>query len=110
MRGAFFQKPLEFRLLVEGESWNQGDPIAGSLSVMNHGAEEIPHHEMAIFLACGELGKVRLKSPDAFRAGRKFKASADASKAVKSSGFGVVWDSFPRHSISQLLKSPRSRP
>jgi len=67
MKGTFFQKPLEFRLLVEGESWNQGDPIAGSLSVMNHGAEEISHHEIAIFLACGELGKVRLKSPDAFR-------------------------------------------
>ena len=66
MKGTFFQKPLELNLRIEGETWNQGDPVSGSLVIKNHGSEEVSLDEVKIQLAHGELKKVRLKSEDAF--------------------------------------------
>lgn len=66
MKGTFFQKPFEFKLAVEGESWRQGDAISGSLSVKNHGAEEVSIQDLQISLVHGNLNEVRLKRPEAF--------------------------------------------
>jgi hypothetical protein len=66
MKGTLFQKPLEFNLHVEGESWKQGDPVRGSLLVKNHGTESVALSEIRVHLAEGGLKKVRLKTPGAF--------------------------------------------
>lgn len=66
MKGTFFQKPLEFNLRIEGETWNQADAISGELIAKNHGAEPVALETLGVGLAHGELKKVRLKSPEAF--------------------------------------------
>jgi hypothetical protein len=59
---------LEFNLTIEGESWRQGDAIAGSLLVKNHGSEELDASEIRVVLAQGAITKVRKKDADAFTA------------------------------------------
>jgi hypothetical protein len=66
MKGTSFQKPLEFNLSVDGESWHQGDPIAGVLVVKNQSGETLALGDIGVHLAVGQLKKVRLKSSDAF--------------------------------------------
>lgn len=66
MKGTYFQKPLEFRLEVEGESWSQGDPVQGTLIIKNHGPEAIATDDMRVQLAYGELKKVRAKDASTF--------------------------------------------
>ena len=67
MKGTTFQKPLEFKLRADGETWRQGDAIAGVLDVKNHGVEEVSLADIHVHLALGELKKVRQKSSDAFK-------------------------------------------
>jgi hypothetical protein len=66
VKATFFQKPLEFNLNIEGESWRQGDPISGSLLVKNHGSEEVDSSEIHVVLAHGAISKVRKKDASAF--------------------------------------------
>ena len=66
MKGTFFQKPLEFRLQVDGESWNQGNAISGTLVAKNHGNESVPMDHVRVALAHGLLRHVHAKDPDAF--------------------------------------------
>lgn len=65
MKGTFFQKPLEFSLRVEGESWRQGEAIAGTLFAKNHGAQALPGG-FQVKLARGTLKKVHQKVSGAF--------------------------------------------
>lgn len=64
MKGAFFNQNREYRLETEKESWAQGDPIRGALSVRLHGAAPAVHAK--VLLAHGDLKAVRAKSADAF--------------------------------------------
>ncbi|MBC7691905.1 MAG: hypothetical protein H7222_09045 [Methylotenera sp.] len=88
MKGTIFQKPLEFKLNVEGESWRQGDGVQGTLLVKNHGSEAISLKDIHIHLAQGRLSKVRSKTEGAF----KIQASApistpdDAEKFLAAGG------------------------
>src|SRR4051794_33986369 len=66
MKGISFQKPLEFNVKVDGESWNQGDPVLGELLVKNHGSDAQSLAEVFVQLAYGELKRVRVRDPDAF--------------------------------------------
>ncbi len=66
MKGTFFQKPLEFGLVIHGESWQQGDHIKGSLIVKNHGPENLDLSATGITLALGNLKKYKAKDPEAF--------------------------------------------
>lgn len=66
MKGTFFSKPLECGLRVEGESWRQGEPIAGTLVVKNHGAAAVPE-SFQVQLAKGRIKKVHQKVSGAFK-------------------------------------------
>jgi hypothetical protein len=66
MKGTFFQKPLEFNVKIEGESWRQGDGVAVTVSVKNHGSEALDLSSIGAYLAFGGLKKVRERSPKAF--------------------------------------------
>jgi hypothetical protein len=66
VKATFFQKPLEFNLTIEGESWRQGDAVSGTLLVKNHGAQEIDSSEIRVILAHGAISKVRKKDSGAF--------------------------------------------
>jgi len=66
MKGTIFQKPFEFNLRVEGESWAQGDPISGSLIIRNHSGEPVSLGDIRVLLGYADLRHVRAKSPEAF--------------------------------------------
>ena len=66
MKGVCFQKPFELTLLVQGESWQQGDTVTGSLEVKNHSSEPVSIDGFKVHLAEADLKKVRAKSGDAF--------------------------------------------
>ena len=59
MKGMSFQNGVEFRITIEGESWNQGASIQGRI-------ESKPAAKAQIVLAEGLDKKVKAKSPDAF--------------------------------------------
>jgi hypothetical protein len=83
MKGTSFQKPLEFNLQVEGESWHQGDKIQGSLMIKNHGGGNLAG--ISVHLASGELKKVRFKDPEAFT------LLASAELTVAAEGTPLPW-------------------
>ncbi|MGE0615922.1 MAG: hypothetical protein AB7P04_09790 [Bacteriovoracia bacterium] len=64
MKGAFFQQSLEYRLVVDGESWRQGGVIAGNLQVKNHGAKPAELTNLCVALADGKEKKVKAKPLD----------------------------------------------
>lgn len=63
MKGTFFQKPVEFKIEVAGESWHQGAPLSGKLMIKNHGTEVLQGSDVPVRLAYGVLKKVRAKAP-----------------------------------------------
>lgn len=87
MKGTFFQRPLEFKLQVDGESWRQGDAIAGELTVKNHGNEAVSLADMHVDLAHGKLRDVRAKDPEAFEilTSQKFDAAATVAPQGEAS-------------------------
>jgi hypothetical protein len=78
MKGLFFQKPLEYILNITGESWKQGDAIAGTLNVKSHAPDsEIPSAQ--VHLAYGHLKKAHAKDPKAFAIIQSAEATPDWS-------------------------------
>lgn len=67
MKGTFFNKPLEFSLNVDGESWKQGEHISGNLIIKNHGPSEVGLAEFGVSLAYGDSKKVKAKNDSAFQ-------------------------------------------
>ncbi|OFZ56532.1 MAG: hypothetical protein A2428_15215 [Bdellovibrionales bacterium RIFOXYC1_FULL_54_43] len=66
MKGVFFKKPFEFKVLVHGESWRQGDCISGTLEIRNQGSEAGPLAGVGVFLAYADMKEVAAKADDAF--------------------------------------------
>ncbi len=67
MKGTFFQKPFEFKLNVEGETWRQAQGVSGVLTVKNQGSSPVSVEGTRVHLAYGQLRKVRAKSPGSFQ-------------------------------------------
>ena len=36
MKGTFFNKPLEYKIEIDGESWTQGSKVTGNIIIVNH--------------------------------------------------------------------------
>jgi hypothetical protein len=66
MKGALFQKPFEFSVEIEGESWHQGQTLTGTLRARSHGSAEELLEGVRVALACGDLSAVRKKDEGAF--------------------------------------------
>src|SRR6185437_9396529 len=92
VKGTFFQKPLEFRLSVDGETWRQGDPITGTLTVKNHSPEPLPTQEITVRLARATLRKVHQKLEGAFGTAVGSAAPpSDASTLAPGAEFNFPW-------------------
>lgn len=61
MKGTFFQKPLEYGLEIQGESWKQGDKVSGTLSVKDHGGGDLS--KVGVSLAMVDMKKFKAKDP-----------------------------------------------
>jgi hypothetical protein len=82
MKGTFFQKPLEFALVITGESWKQGEAISGSLVAKNHSNEEVSLENIGVQLAYGDHKKIKGRKDKAFLISQKelfTEASLDAA-------------------------------
>lgn len=66
MRGLFIQKSLEFRLDVQGDSFEQGQAVVCTLKIINRGAESAVFKSPTLRLAVGDLKLVKAKDPGAF--------------------------------------------
>lgn len=66
MRGLFIQRSLEFRLDVQGDTFEQGQPVACTLKVVNRGPTAVTLISPTLSLALGDLKAVKAKDPVAF--------------------------------------------
>src|SRR5690606_11357678 len=84
MKGTFFQDSLEYRLVVEGESWHQGSLLSGTLQVRNHASSPASLSDLNVSLADGIEKKVKAKAEDAF----SVLASVQPAASAKDLGAG----------------------
>jgi hypothetical protein len=86
MRGITIQPPLEFRLEVTGDSFEQGARVPCSLTVKNHGDTVVTLAAPALVLTEANLKKVKAKDEGAFET----VASAELEKGVEVSAKSEV--------------------
>lgn len=67
MKGAFFQKPLEWQIDVVGESWAQGDLLKGELRVRNLGDAPVDLASAGVRLSYADIKKVHARDDLAFK-------------------------------------------
>lgn len=66
MKGFFFQRPLEYHLIAEGEEWEQGGKIHGTLRVKNTENDSVNLEILQIGLAYGVFKQIKAKEADAW--------------------------------------------
>ncbi len=59
MKGTFFQKPIEYKIEVEGETWSQGDVVKGQLIVNNHGDSSLDFTSIGCHLCFVDMKKMK---------------------------------------------------
>lgn len=82
MKGTFFNKPLEWNIETDKESWTQGEPVRGTLRVKNHGTEPVTLNDAGAALAYAEIKKVHAKTDGAM----KFDVKNIFSQALLNAG------------------------
>jgi len=81
MKGTFFNRPLEWNIETQGESWGQGDTVLGSLKVKNHGLENIELGESGVGVAHADIKKIHART-----ANLKFDVKASFEKNTIAPG------------------------
>ena len=66
MKGVSFQSGIEFKITIEGESWAQGDRIAGRCEAISRNPIQ-PPPPLHVFLVEGNERKVKQKDPSGFQ-------------------------------------------
>jgi hypothetical protein len=67
MKGTFFSKPLEWSIETQGENWQQGSVINGSLKVKNHGTEPFNLQQAGVAIAYADVKKVHARTEGVLR-------------------------------------------
>lgn len=67
MKGTFFNKPLEWNIEVQGESWPQGSELKGMLKITNHGTESVILNSAGVALSYADIKKVHSRSQGAMK-------------------------------------------
>jgi hypothetical protein len=67
MKGTFFNKPLEWNIETQGESWAQGATIQGILKIKNHGTESINLQDAGVAIAYADIKKIHARSEGALK-------------------------------------------
>ena len=66
MRSVFFQRPLEYKIEIDGELWNQGDAVSGSILIRNMSSETISLSRARLLLAFGLKKAIKENTEDAW--------------------------------------------
>ena len=65
MKGISFQNGVEFKVMIEGETWSQGDSLSGSLHAVSRNSNaNLP--PLKLIIAEGIDKKIKLKNAEAF--------------------------------------------
>ncbi|MBF0279616.1 MAG: hypothetical protein HQM13_17590 [SAR324 cluster bacterium] len=67
MKGFYFQRPFEYHLVAEGEEWEQGGRICGTIRVKNTESEKVDSNSLQIGLAYGNFKKIKDREDDAWK-------------------------------------------
>lgn len=67
MKGTFFNKPLEWNIETDKESWTQGEAVRGILRIKNHGAEAVNLNDAGVALGYADIKKVHAKTEGAMK-------------------------------------------
>ncbi len=67
MKAVLFDKPLEYNLHIEGESWKQGEKIKGNIKVKNHINDKLTLQNFNAFLAIGDIKKIKNKDNKGYK-------------------------------------------
>ena len=67
MKGTFFNKPLEWNIETEKESWSQGDEVKGILKLKNHGTEVVDLSQAGVAVAHADIKKVHARTEGAMK-------------------------------------------
>lgn len=65
MKGTFFSKPLEWNIETQGEAWQQGEELKGTLKVKNHGSDTISLENSGVGLSFSDIKKVQTRAAGA---------------------------------------------
>jgi hypothetical protein len=71
MKGTHFNRPLEFKIEIQGEQWIQGQAIRGEFEIINHSPEKQDLKTFELGLAFGHLKKIKNKDSKAFEIDQK---------------------------------------
>jgi hypothetical protein len=63
MKSTIILKPLEYNISTIGETWRQGDLVAGTFTIKNQGPEKIDVPFLKLALALGNIKKIASKDP-----------------------------------------------
>lgn len=67
MRGTFFQKPFEYNIEIQGESWKQGDQLKGTCVFKNHSADSVDLSQFGLGIGFADHKKIKAKDPKALK-------------------------------------------
>lgn len=67
MKGTTFNKPLEWNIEAQGESWPQGSLVNGTLTVKNHGTDSLPLTDVGVALAYADIKKIHARADGAMK-------------------------------------------
>ncbi len=67
MKGAFFNKPLEWSIETKDESWQQGASVSGVVRVKNLGTDVVDLTGMGAAIAYADIKKVHSRADGAFK-------------------------------------------
>ena len=67
MKGTFFNKPLEWNIETEKESWSQGAEVKGVLRLKNHGLESVDLSGAGVAIAHADIKKVHARTVGAMK-------------------------------------------
>ncbi|HXH30061.1 MAG TPA: hypothetical protein VNJ01_04555 [Bacteriovoracaceae bacterium] len=105
MKGTFFNKPLEWNIEVQGESWQQGSILTGSVKITNHGSESIDLSSAGVALAYAEIKKVHVRAEGAMVLEQSAKLSVTE---LKPQGVTEFEFTFPLSSNSPVTDKKAS--
>lgn len=67
MKGTFFNKPLEWNIETDKETWTQGEDIKGILRLKNHSAEVVKLSDAGVAIAYADIKKVHARTAGAMK-------------------------------------------
>jgi len=66
MKGTFFNKPLEYKIEIDGESWTQGSKVTGNIIIVNHSKRPVALNKNGCHLCFTNIKKLKAKDTKAF--------------------------------------------